>query len=260
MKTLFVIEDTLKDFTSIKENFSDWDIYPGSNKGMIFQLDKLTKYVKETLESNKEIVAIIVDIALINDSDDTTGIKLIRNIRNGNNNSLKNKVIPIFCFSKHIQYKKEALKAGATSFFAKEILLNKADYRYAFLEQSVHALSFLYLDAIRQSQNLPSFGAVFQKLEKSHKDNMLILNAVLQLLDFTGLDTLLESDEIENELADRLGEQTLQNLKKVKLSEQEKENLENQLNDIAGIIGTIPGLSPLAGILKGVRLLSKSLW
>ncbi len=260
MKKILVIENEVDDFDDIKSNLREWDIYPNDFSEIgSFDLKSISQFVLKALSENTDIVALIIDISLINYKDET-GLELIKVIRNSNDDTLINKIIPIFCYSRHDDLKEAALKAGATNFFSKDSFTNTNDSRYLFLRQSLHALAFLYLDAIDYAQRLSNFDEIMEKLNESRVDNKLILNAVLQLLEFDDLDKLIESDETESELSQRLGEETLQDLKKVKLSEQDKERLENQLNDIADIIGTIPGLSPFAGILKGIRLLSKSLW
>ena len=82
----------------------------------------------------------------------------------------------------------------------------------------------------------------------------------MQLLSFDDFDRLTQSNNTENDLIEILGNDYINNLKKIKLTHDEKENLEHQLSDIADILGAIPGLSPLSGILKGIKLLSKTLW
>lgn len=260
MKKILVIENELDDFEDIKKNLREWDIYPNKFSALgNFELNSISQFVLKALNEQSDIVAAIIDISLISNTDET-GLELIKIIRDSNDETLVNKIIPIFCYSRHDDLKEAALKAGATNFFSKDSLTDTKDSRYIFLRQSLQALAFLYLDAIDYAQRLSSFGEIMIKLNESRIDNKLILNSVIQLLSFNDLDRILDSNDTEKELTNRLGEQALLNLKKVKLSEQEKQLLESQIGDIANIIGIIPGLSPFAGILRSIKLLSKSLW
>lgn len=257
MKGILVIENELKDYLEIKDNFKDWDIYPKEfSEIKNFELNAITAYVSKIITENNEIVALIIDISLLTQIDHT-GLELIRKIRNINEDSYKNKIIPIFCYSRHEHLRKNAYKMGATNFFLKQSLVSPKDSRYTYLRQSLLALAFLYSDAVEHAQRLANFNEINKKLEQSLVDNDLILNALLQVLKFEELERFLSDEKSEESLIKKLGEDTLHELRKVKLSQLEKENLESHLNDVANILGNIPGFGPFAAILRGIKLLSK---
>jgi len=191
---------------------------------------------------------------------DKTGLELINNIRSHDEDSYKNKIIPIFCYSQHDHLQKEAYKCGATNYFSKNILYNTQDTRFIFFEQTLQALTFLYLDATEQARRLDLFAEIQKKLDRSMVENSLILNGVLQLLSLKDLDRILEKEDLDKSLTEILGNDAVLELRKAKFHVEQKELLESQLEDIAGILSSNPALVPIVSVLKGIRLISRTFW
>jgi CheY-like chemotaxis protein len=260
LKKILIIENDPDDFIDIKENLKDdWDIYPvDENKFNFSDIYSILSFVTHAINSDVDLVALIVDISLIGPEDDM-GLELIRKIR-GITDSIKYKIIPIFCYSRHEDMQLSAFKAGATNFFLKKSLAYTSNPRYKFLKQTMKALVFLYIDAIYQNQKLASFDIIMKELRVTHTDNRLILKAMLEHISFDEFERLVMSDNCDNELVNIIGDDQFEVLKNFKLKKNDREEFENQINDIADIIATIPAIGGLAGILKGIRLLSKKYW
>lgn len=259
-KKILIIENEPDDFIDIKENLKDdWDIYPiYENQYNFSDIDSTFSFVTHAINSDVDLVALIVDISLIG-RDDDTGLELIRKIRS-NTDSIKYKIIPIFCYSRHEDKQLLAFQAGATNFFLKKSLVYTSNPRYRFLKQTMKALVFLYIDAIYHTQKLASFDIIMEELRVNHTDNRLILKAMLEHIGFDEFERLVMSENSDNELVKIIGYDQFNVLKKFKLKKNDREEFESQINDLADIIATIPAIGGLAGILKGIRLLSKKYW
>jgi CheY-like chemotaxis protein len=259
---IILIENDPKDFDDIKQNLNDWTIYPESiNAFNGFEIEETLKFVLESLSKNNDVDALIVDIALKGD-DDKTGLELINRIRDSNE-SFKNKIIPIFCYSRLDLEKENAFKAGATNFFHKDSLIVESNLRYKYFRQTLKALVFLYRDAIRYAQNLSDFDEINKKLEELHKeiksDSKIIIDVLFRIMSFDDIDKILQDENSEEAIMKKIGEDKLIEIKRYKLSEEQNRSINENIGHISDILATIPGLTPISGILKAIQLMTKSM-
>lgn len=264
MNKILVIENTESDFNNVRKIFSGWNILPDKHNEIDYNSNsKIVDSVKDAVQE-KGISSIIIDISLQGDCDEN-GLEVIEKIR-----ALKDvefKIIPIYCYSRHGNTKsmiEKALRKGATNIFSKGRINNPQSDDIIFLQQSLTALSFIYSkscgDVFDIKDVLNQMSDINDKLRSIDAIAKINLNAILQFSTFQDIDDLTTlNDTNRATIANAIGgEDALENLLKTRWLTQNKAQQEELINQVADILSNIPGLSPIAAILKGITLISKN--
>jgi CheY-like chemotaxis protein len=263
---LLVIENEQSEFNKVKNIFNDcFEVFPENHREIDYENNnKIVEQIKKAIHE-KNISAIILDISLQGDSD-TNGLEVIGEIRKLE--ELKYKIIPIYCYSRHGNDQKiisQAFKKGTTNIFAKGNISNPQSDEILFLKQSLTALAFIYTDvcgkdALDLKEVIQQISKINKKLQNIDETTKTNLNAILQFSTFQNIFDLIEINENNKEtIANAIGgEKILNNLLQTKWFVANKEQQEQLVDNVADIFSNIPILSPIAAILKGITLISKS--
>lgn len=268
MKKIFLIEDEYNEYVLLSNHFSEWEFYyPKDLLNTEKVDDAMIKNINDAInDKTLGIVTLIVDIELFkrkNDQPiDKSGLEIIRKIRSIHQDRIiNNKIIPIFCYSKHDDLKIEALKVGATNFISKQIILDTNETRFKFLKQSIHALSMIYLDVINRSQYLPNFEQIEKSLieitesqkEFSNSQSLIFqgLLSMMKWVDYEAFANLPADENVEDKLITVVGSQVINEIKKTKLANKQKEDIDKMFDDIGDII------PPFKPFFKAFKLFSR---
>lgn len=273
MNKLIIIENEKRDFESIKSKFSDWTIFPEEHNIIEYDNnDSILLTVKKAIDE-EQVSAIVIDISLIN-SEDKTGIEIIKQIRNQDN--IRYKIIPIFCYSRHgddREIRKEAFTAGATNIFRKSIIDSQDEEGIDFLKKSLLALAFIYSNALGRALDLEEvnsslhdiiqhLGLINKKINSQLEVNKLNL---LMSMNISSSDDMTEMtvDKKNKEILINLvgSEEKLMDLMRKKCRKEDKEKREQLMDDIADIISDLPVLfaPQFAALFRCLKILLKSM-
>ncbi len=266
MNTIAIIENDPDDFKSVKKIFSDtskqiWPDYHGfwKNVPRNSEEESIRMICKQIEDNIDTLSAIIMDISLDND-DDRWGIKIIQQLRG--KMEFKYKLIPIFCYSRHgndDDYRKEALAAGATNIFNKEIVDNLGigiNQDLAELKISVDSQMLAY-QLVQYS--LSSFNRVEHYLTEDAKKTDYLVEGLTTLIKIDNLNTITEDKDKEQMLEGVFGgKEKLVEVKRKMIQLEEKYDQVELLDDISGLLSLIPGLNLFSAFPKLISMIRKN--
>lgn len=261
MNTIAIIDDNARDFESIKEIFADtskriWPDYydfwqavsPEDSidpQSLEFDDNLVSNICKQIEDNINNISAIIMDISLKGNGDDSLGIRIIDQIRNIN--EFKHRLIPIFCYSVNgddLELRKDALKVGATNVFNKTQLNNQSiDAVIGTAELKItldyHMLAY-QLSVIATS----TLEKIEDYLKEDAKKSDILVEMVTSLIKLDKLNEISEDADKEEMIKSIFGgDEKLKEVKK-KMDRLEKINDQAEmLNTIGDVMSLIPGLN-----------------
>ena len=287
MNTIAIIEDKVKDFDSVKnlfkasnvvpENFSlfwkDKPVFsksPQPNEYEPILVDWICKKLDDIID---EISAIIMDISLYNEIDET-GIKVIKEIKN--KKDAKYRLIPIFCYSKHGSsdiFKDKAYLAGATNVFEKQYIGSNAPVAQRQIAQfliTTRAQMIAYELSMGEIRTLHNTQEVLSNIHNTLKNSQEMLldvhnkqnittEMLLSMMRLTNLDGITNDEEKKQLIVKSVGGEEQFNQIYKKMSELEERNKQAEtLEDTAKIMEAIPGINLLfPAVLRAFGLFRK---
>ena len=269
MNTIAIIEDNLRDFESVKNIFSDtskqiWPNYEEFWKKVLpedadsqsdgFE-DELISNICNQIEGNIcNLSAIIMDISLYSETDDL-GIKIIKQIRN--KKEIKFNLIPIFCYSRHgdnIEIRKNALAAGATNIFNKEVVDNQSRYAKKDIAELKISVDSQMLAYQLFQYSISSLERVEDYLKKNDTKTDFLVEGVVSLMKLDKLNEITDDVEKEQILESLYGgKEKLDEVKRKMYRIEDKINQAELLDDTADLLSSIPVLSIVPKLLSMIR-------
>lgn len=269
MNTIAIIENDRKDFNSVKAIFKTSNVWPNdfsefwksipSKKSKLqsnneFEQELVSNICKKILLSIDDISAIIMDISLYSDLDES-GLGIIKHIRN--QVDAKYKLIPIFCYSRHgssCDKRDKALAVGATNIFDKQDVGNRGKIAQRKIEEFqitmraqmlAYEVSMVEINASKKLENIENTLASIRstQIEDTCKLN-ITTEMLLSMMSVERLNNITNKEENEKIIEKIVGgKEQLEQMRQRMCRIEDKNNQAELFNDIADILSSIPGLN-----------------